>query len=222
NKERSYKASVSLEGSAGDFSFGLNPFYNKIDDFIILEPDAIEQTTRGAFPVYEYRQVDAHLYGIDVNAKYRFDAHFDLDGSFSYVNGQDLTRNRPLIDMPAPNWTNTLTYTNAKLNNLTLGLRSQSVFRQTRYPDNDFNVPVLQDNGETIDQTVQISEPPAGYNLFHFTSSIDFKVAEQSNLTLGFYVDNILDTNYREYLNRQRYYVDDLGRNFRIQLKFNY
>ncbi len=222
DKEQSYKASVSLDGSVGNFRFGLNPFYNKIDAFIILEPDAIEQTTRGAFPVYEYRQVNARLYGIDVNAKYKFDEHFDLDGDFSYVNGQDLTRNRALIDMPAPNWTNTLTYTNAKLNNLTLGIRSQSVFKQNRYPDNDFTVPVLQDNGETINQTVQISRPPAGYNLFHFTSSIDFRVAQHSNLTLGLYVDNILDTAFREYLNRQRYYVDDLGRNFRIQLKFNY
>ncbi|WP_031426453.1 TonB-dependent receptor [Flavimarina sp. Hel_I_48] len=222
NKEQSYKASVSLDGSVGDFSFGLNPFYNRIDDFIILEPDAVEQTTRGAFPVYEYRQVNARLFGIDVNARYRFDQHFDLDGSFSYVNGEDLTRNRPLIDMPAPNWTNTLTYRNEKMNNLTLGLRSQSVFEQKRFPDNDFTVEVLQDNGERVDQTVRVSQPPAGYNLFHFTSSIDFKVAQHSNLTLGLYVDNILDTNYREYLNRQRYYVDDLGRNFRIQLKFNY
>ncbi|MGB3773739.1 MAG: TonB-dependent receptor [Leeuwenhoekiella sp.] len=222
DKEQSYKASVSLDGSVGNFSFGLNPFYNKIDDFIILEPNAIEQTTRGAFPVYEYRQVNARLFGIDVNAKYQFDEHFDLNGIFSYVNGEDLTRNRPLIDMPAPNWTNTLTYTNAKLNNLSLGIRSQSVFEQTRFPNNDFTVPILQDNGETVDQTVFVSQPPAGYNLFHFTSSIDIKVAQHSNLTLGFYVDNVLDTNFREYLNRQRYYVDDLGRNFRIQLNFNY
>lgn len=222
NKEQSYKASVSIDGKLGDFSFGLNPFYNRIDDFIILEPVGIELTTRGAFPVDEYRQVNARLYGIDVHAAYKFDDHFNLDGSFAYVNGEDLTRNRPLIDMPAPNWTNTFTYTNSKLNNLTLGLRSQSVFEQKRFPDNDFTVPVLQDNGEFMNQKVLISQPPAGYNLFHFTSSVDFKVAEHSNLTVGLYVDNVLDANFREYLNRQRYYVDDLGRNFRIQLKFNY
>lgn len=222
NKEQSYKASVSIDGKLGDFSFGLNPFYNRIDDFIILEPVGIELTTRGAFPVDEYRQVNARLYGIDVRAAYKFDDHFNLDGSFAYVNGEDLTRNRPLIDMPAPNWTNTFTYTNSKLNNLTLGLRSQSVFEQKRFPDNDFTVPVLQDNGEFMNQKVLISQPPAGYNLFHFTSSVDFKVAEHSNLTVGLYVDNVLDANFREYLNRQRYYVDDLKRNFRIQLKFNY
>jgi len=36
------------------------------------------------------------------------------------------------------------------------------------------------------------------------------------------FVDNILNTAYRDYLNRQRYFTDDLGRNFRIQLKLNY
>ena len=222
NKEQSYKASVSLDGNVDNFSFSINPFYNRINDFIIEEPTTIEQTTRGAFPVYEFRQVNARLYGIDVNANYKFNEHFDLDGKFAYVNGQDLTRDRPLIDMPAPNWTNTLTYTNQNLNNLKLGIRSQAVFRQTRYPDNDFATPIIQDNGEIKNQKILISRPPAGYNLFDFTSSIDFKVGQQSNLTLGLYVDNILDTNFREYLNRQRYYVDDLGRNIRIQLKLNY
>ena len=38
----------------------------------------------------------------------------------------------------------------------------------------------------------------------------------------GLEVDNILNTAYRDYLNRQRYFADDLGRNFRIQLKLNY
>ena len=51
---------------------------------------------------------------------------------------------------------------------------------------------------------------------------VDFDVFKQSTLTLGFFVDNILNTAYRDYLNRQRYFTDDLGRNFRIQLKLNY
>jgi iron complex outermembrane receptor protein len=40
--------------------------------------------------------------------------------------------------------------------------------------------------------------------------------------TLGFSVFNLLDTKYRDYLNRQRFYADEMGRNFQIQLKINY
>ena len=219
-KEQSYKASLSLEGSFNRFTFGVNPYYNKIDNFIILEPFGVQQTTRGAFPVYQYNQVNARLFGVDVDAAYAFNDNFSLQSNLAYVNGQDLDRDKPLIDMPAPNFTNTLTYS-SKWHNLTLAMRSQSVFTQTRYPDNDFIVPVPV-NGTQVDTKVEISKPPSGYNLFHFSSSIDLPVTNSSNLTLGFYVDNLLDTNYRDYLNRQRYFVDDLGRNFRIQLKLNY
>jgi len=41
-------------------------------------------------------------------------------------------------------------------------------------------------------------------------------------MTIGFNIQNLLNTNYRDYLNRTRYYADELGRNFRIQVKLNY
>ncbi len=220
-KEQSFKAAVSLEGNYSDFNFTLNPFINRIQDFIILEPNGIQQTTRGAFPVYAYNQVDARLFGIDVGAQYQLNDNFELNSNFAYVNGQDLERDRPLIDMPAPNWTNTLTYNYKNWHNLTVGLRSQAVFEQKRFPDNDFSV-VIPVNSEQVETQVNVSTPPAGYNLFHLSSSMDFNVNEHSKLSLGLYVDNLLDTDYRDYLNRQRYFVDDLGRNFRIQLKLNY
>jgi iron complex outermembrane receptor protein len=41
-------------------------------------------------------------------------------------------------------------------------------------------------------------------------------------LTTTLAVSNLLNTNYRDYLNRQRFFADDLGRNFTLQLKLNY
>ena len=41
-------------------------------------------------------------------------------------------------------------------------------------------------------------------------------------LNVGINVTNIFNTSYREYLNRLRYFADDLGRNFMLQLKLNY
>lgn len=222
DKEQSYKASVEFNGQLGDFSFSLNPFYNQIDDFIILEPNGLQFTNRGAFPVYEYAQVNARLYGIDVEAGYRISQEFDIKSSFAYVNGEDLDRERPLIDMPAPNLNTTLSFFKTEWNNLNISLRNQSVFEQTRFPDNDFDITYVNDGGQEVTESVAVSEPPAAYSLLHFASSIDLNIYKQSKLTLGFYIDNVLNTSYRDYLNRQRYFVDDLGRNFRIQLKINY
>ena len=33
---------------------------------------------------------------------------------------------------------------------------------------------------------------------------------------------NIINTNFRDYLNRMRFYASDLGRNIQIQLNFKY
>jgi iron complex outermembrane receptor protein len=38
-------------------------------------------------------------------------------------------------------------------------------------------------------------------------------------VTVSLSVDNLLDTAYRDYLNRYRYYADDAGRNITIRVK---
>ena len=221
-QEQSLKAALSFEGTFSDFSFSVDPYYNHINDFIQLVPTGVEYTNRGSFPVYEYQQVDARLLGIDVQAKYRVSPLFDLASSFAYVNGQDLSKDRPMIDMPAPNWTNTLTFNKQEWNNLRVSIRNQAVFTQARYPDNDFSVSYINDDGQQVSEVLRVSEPPAGYNLWSMNAFMDFNVFTKSTFTAGIFVDNVMNTNYRDYLNRQRYFVDDLGRNFRVQLKLSY
>ena len=48
------------------------------------------------------------------------------------------------------------------------------------------------------------------------------KINKKNSLTTSFSVQNIGNTTYRDYLNRQRFFVDEMGRNIQIQLKFNY
>ena len=69
---------------------------------------------------------------------------------------------------------------------------------------------------------VDVSTPPPAYNLLHFSADFQFKVCKNSLATLGFSVFNLMDTKYRDYLNRQRYFVDEMGRNLQLQLKLNY
>ena len=71
-------------------------------------------------------------------------------------------------------------------------------------------------------ETIDVSTPPDAYHLLNFNSSIDFNINKQSNLTVGFGVTNVFNTSYRNYLNRLRYYADDLGRNYLLNIKFNY
>jgi iron complex outermembrane receptor protein len=123
--------------------------------------------------------------------------------------------------MPPLNINNRISFNKKDWNNLTLELQSEMVFRQTQFPNNNFITNIIV-NGELTPVEVDISSPPAAYHLLHFASDFQFKVAENSMATLGFSVFNLLDTKYRDYLNRQRFYADEMGRNFQIQLKINY
>lgn len=220
-KEKAVKISTALSCSSEKFAFEISPYLNIINDFTLLEPTSLEQSIRGAFPVWQYRQVNARLMGIDVNADYDFAKNLNYHSTFSYVYGEDRDNEEALIDMPPVNWNNTVLFKKQDWYNLVLSLKSELVFTQKRYPNNDFiaDVPV---DGAFVPTLVAISQPPKGYHQLHFGSEMSFATFEKSRITIGFNIQNIFNTNYRDYLNRTRYYVDDMGRNFMVQLKFNY
>ncbi|MFS4457155.1 TonB-dependent receptor [Maribacter sp. 2304DJ31-5] len=219
NSEVGHKVSLALQRKNKNFSFSVNPFINTINDFIVIEPTEIRQTVRGNFQVWEYRQTNAQLLGVDIDASYAFIKNFRLDHQFSLVKGYDRTRDEPLISMPPVNTKNEIVYQNPEFNNLRLALQSQYVFRQNEYPNNNFEVFIPETEATEI---VDVSTPPDAYHLLNFNSSIDFKVNQKSTITVGLGVTNILNTSYRDYLNRLRFYADDLGRNFLLHLKMNY
>ena len=217
--EIGHKITLSLQKEGEKFNFALSPFINSISDFIVIEPTSIQQTVRGNFQVWEYRQTQAQLLGFDFDASYAFAPNFRFNHQFSMVKGYDRTQDEPLISLPPVDTKNELVYQNPKLNNIRLALESEYVFRQNEYPNTNFNVYIpATETTETLD----VSTPPDAYHLLNFNSSIDFKATTNSTLTVGLGITNILNTEYRNYLNRLRYYADDLGRNFLLTLKLNY
>ncbi|MEX0273318.1 MAG: TonB-dependent receptor [Flavobacteriaceae bacterium] len=217
--EVAHRVALTLERNNEVFGFSINPYINSIDDFIVIEPTEIQQTIRGNFQVWEYRQTQAQLMGVDVDARYAFAENFQFTHQFSLVKGYDRTRNAPLIHMPPVSTKNGIIYRNPGLNNLHISLQSDYVFRQNEFPDNNFEVFVPET--ETM-ENVDVSTPPDAYHLLNFNSGIDVQIGTTSKLNIGIGITNVLNTSYRNYLNRLRYYADDLGRNFLLQLKINY
>lgn len=220
-QEISKKISIGIEKQYGDFHFNVNPYVNFVNDFMMLQPTGIEQTTRGAFPVWEYSQANALFTGVDADATYQFTEKWSAISSFAYVYAENTEENTAIIDIPAANWSNQINFELPNWHQLKLGLKAQTVFTQNRYPNNDFEATYTSSVG-TVTRTVALSKPPKGYGLLDLNAQITLNTFKRNDLTIGFYVDNLLDTNYRNYLNRQRYYADDLGRNFRLQLTLNY
>ncbi|SDG86314.1 TonB-dependent receptor [Psychroflexus sediminis] len=219
--EQSLKVGIELQGEIDNFGFSLQPYYNYIDDFIILEPEGIETTIRGSFPVYAYRQTDARLFGIDVSASYTY-RNFDWLSNFAYVNGTDIDRDTALINMPPLNLSNTLTYRKAEWNNFYLSVNSKFVAEQHLFPDNNFTTDIVNTTTGNFEEVlVDISTPPEAYHLLNFRSGVQFDL-NSNKLSIDIIINNVLNTSYRDYLNRLRFYADEVGTNAMLQLKFNY
>ncbi len=109
--ENSAKFLNSLQFKSNDrFKINIDAYASQIDNYIYLEPGEPRLTIRGAFPVYQYKQTQATIYGFDAIGSYEIFHHFSINSKASVIRGYDQTNDLPLIFMPADRWENTLTW----------------------------------------------------------------------------------------------------------------
>ena len=220
-KEQSVKFSTTVQKKWRSFSLEINPYVSNIRNYMFLRPTDFETTIRGTFPVWEYQQTRAIISGIDFQSHWNLSEQWQHFFALAYVNGYDVKNSEPLIDIPPLNINNKIRFSKKEWSQLALELKSELVLRQNQFPNNNFTTDVIVNN-DFVPVVVDISTPPKGYQLWHFYSEIKFKTFSKTKTTLAFSVQNILNTTYRDYLNRQRFFADEMGRNFQIQLKINY
>ena len=212
--EKSLKTTIEFNAKIKDkFSFESLIYYQNINDFIYLNPqDEIRLTIRGAFPVFKYEQTNAEIYGIDISGKYQINTSLQTKLDYSFIRANDLSNNLPLINFPTNNirgsivyeFSKTITVGEKQLENFTIELNNIYVFKQK-------NILIQQD----------FVLPPTGYNLLGIKIATDVQL-KKTSLRLTTKVDNAINVAYRDYLNRQRYFANDLGVNvtFGVSLKF--
>ncbi len=216
--ESSNRLGLNHHFTSNKLHFSLDVYAQWIKDYIFIAPSGAEQTTRGSFPVWEYLNTDAFISGVDVDITYVISDAWQFNNKSSYIYGQDQTESQPLIDMPPFTIKNSIGFT-SKNNSIEASLTSEFVGKQTRYPNYNFEqyLPIT-DNFTLVD----ISTPPDAYHLFHADIKYTFKGFWNTNTSIQLQCQNILNENYRDYLNRNRFFADDLGRNLKLTLKINY
>ncbi|MFT5242486.1 MAG: iron complex outermembrane receptor protein [Psychroserpens sp.] len=218
NPEIANRISVTHNYETTNFNITSNVFYNDINDYMYLRPTSVLQSNRGAFPVWEYEQTDARLFGLDITMTYDISNRINWLNKTAFIKGYD-ENGMPLIDIPAFNTRNSIRYRKDDWYNFSASLESEWVFEQNEFPDFNFEIE-NPSTGESV--LLDISTPPPAYNLFHFYSEATFALSKKTNLNVAFGINNLFDTSYRNYLNRLRYFADDLGRNVTLQVKLNY
>lgn len=189
------------------FSAHLNAYYNYINNFVYAYPDANSgtiSTIRGAFPTLQTNQSNVEMFGIDYQLSNQFLANqLTLTTAGSFLNAQDLSIDEPLVFMPANRLNHSLKYQIRE--GLFAGLQIQNVFEQKRIPDEN--------------KMLDYAPPPAAYSLIDFR--VDYELNFLKNpLSVSASVENLLNSEYRDYLDRFRYYVDSPGTN--VGLRLNY
>lgn len=218
-QETSNRFGATYQLQQSKLALNIEGFANHIKDFIQIIPFGTEQTIRGAFPVWNYEQINALLFGVDLSANYELNTHWNINNKSAFIKGRAIKTKTPLIDMPAFKTTTVLGYTNKEWFHFNANLESEWVFEQNDFPD--FNFETLNPTTQQM-VLVDISTPPPAYHLMHLRSDITLDISQKTKLNLGLTVFNVFNTSYREYLNRLRYFADDLGRNFMLQIKLSY
>ncbi len=208
--ETAIKASLGLDWASeqGHFFLQALAYYQNIQDYIYLQalPD-FRLTIRGAFPVFQYRQTQASIAGLDLLFSIEPNEAFKIVTKYSYLRGQDESRQQPLVFMPpnrlSSSWELALPEGRTFFSNQ-LALEGIFVARQKRW-----------------EAEQDLLAPPSAYFLLDANASTHLKVGK-SFLHLSLRVDNLLNIRYRDYLNRLRYYADELGRNVVTGLSWDF
>ncbi|MBA9079807.1 TonB-dependent receptor [Rufibacter quisquiliarum] len=194
----------------------ISVYRNYIDNYIYQEPDTVPTLTiRGAFLTARQKQADATFTGLDVSASYQLTDHLLLATKASLVRAYNQTADEYLIWIPSDRYENSLRYSIGKLG--ARGVFAQNfiqisglaVARQKNVPDNYL--------------ARDYALPPAGYFLLNAEAGTTLQLGQQQ-IEIGLIGRNLLNTAYRDYLNRFRYYADETGRSItlRVSIPLNF
>lgn len=207
--EQSLNNTLSIKGNVkGKLYIESLVYYQNIDDYIFLNPTGeVRLTIRGAFPVFKYEQTNASIYGLDLVATYQFNDRLNITGKYSYLEGTDRSNDIPLVNMPANNLFGKINFSIPKwggFQNLEFEINNRYVFEQTNLLD-----------------TQDFVSPPEAYNLVGARISAD-KQIRKLGVKMFVSAENIFNVRYRDYLNRQRYFADDLGINLILGINVSF
>lgn len=197
-QEQAIKGTLAVESRVSDkFFIELLAYYQQIHNYIFLKPqEEIRLTLRGAFPVFKYEKTDANIYGIDVSAIYNISAHVMANVKYSYLRGYNQNDDLGLINLPPSYVSSSIQYSLPKIANI----ENLEIEASHQYTFTQSYILASQD----------YVAPPTGYGIFRLKLSIQKQIKEQ-RWNFHIKIDNVLNEKYRDYLNKQRYFSDDLG-----------
>ncbi len=198
--ETSFNADLAVRVQTSRVNGEITVFRNAIDDYIYPDPTRLTDSASG-FRVFDYRQGDAALWGLEAVADVHAAAWLHLEGGLDFVRGQNLTLEQPLPWIPPQRATYRVRFEaqgRGLLRRPYIAVGGETNARQTRLDPEDY--------------------APPGHSLVDVAAGSSVAVGPRS-VAVVFQLRNALDTRYTNFMSRYKRYAFAPGRTFIVRLR---
>lgn len=215
--EAAYKWNNEVRYAHKYFSVSGTGFIQFIGNYIFDAPQKDPNTglpeTReliaGVFPIFRYKQVDARFYGGDVAIAVKPLSWLTYNAQAQWVRAVNSQTGGYFPYIPADRYEQSIECKfksiSKHLDNIAFNVGYLYVAKQRRFdPSIDF-----------------ISETPPAYHLLGAGINFGFPL-KPGRIELNVTVSNVLNSLYKEYTNRFRYYAHEKGRDVRLSISYKF
>ena len=181
--EKTNQLDLGLLHKSGPFDLSASAFYNKINDFILVDArnGYAYSTHHGATP--SSRNIDAHTYGAEITSGYALNNVVRVNSSIAYVKGKNETDGLPLAQLAPLEGRLSLAYDDKKYS-------YGALLRLVASKDQ-----VAVGQGNISGQDVAKS---GGFGIFSLNTG--YKPNKKTLIAAG--IDNVFDKAYAEFISR--------------------
>lgn len=220
-EETTLGADLSLRYQSESTKASLTIYHTNIDNYIYLANTGVyrnkngtivAQGTPGALPELTNQQTSAQMQGIEFSLESYLTSSTRVTAAFEIIKGEDTDNDTGLTMIPANNlelaiYQNIGTFGAVKNNTLSLNMKA--------YDDKD--APNSKEPFYQYNKLPFGSVDTAGYTLWGLGYESQFNLMGQ-DATILVNVDNIFDTEYRNFLDTYKGYALGMGRNISFSL----
>lgn len=203
-REQSLQLDFNYSLSLDRFRLDWSVFGSQVDNYIFFS-DTGETRSDSGLQIWEYQQVEARLYGSELNLQYvalqNRSLRFNLGAAF--VRGENKDFDEPLTFIPPDNANLEITYSFGKLQNTSVYTKLRGVARQDRPGFNEEETP--------------------GFTLLDVGLSRTFKLGSTNTLEASVALQNLLNETYVDHLSILRAFnIPSPGRNLMVNLRYKF
>lgn len=203
-KERNIGLNYYSNYKLSDIQLNINPYIYYYFNYLNAAPSGtLTQTIRGFFPTWRFNQYKVIYYGINVTGQYQISREWSAEVRYQYLKIREINSGLTLPFTPQNSVQSTISYLkNFKKSeqSINAALQFQYFFKRS-----------------DIDTAKDYAIAPEGYPMLNFNISYKFN-QKKLPLLLEFSTLNVLNTAYRNYADRLRYFSDTRGIDIQLKL----